>query len=127
MELRYAPGIAEFIERGDKVVPPDFYTGPIPEQRRLYENLIHEFVFERPANITVSEDLLNVDDRTVRVRVYRPKRTIAHGPALEAALLFMHGGGFVHKGEMGMISVIAMVWQGQFSQTTGLSTIQPTE
>lgn len=39
----YAPGIAGFIERCNRILPPDLRTWPLADQRRLYESLAVEF------------------------------------------------------------------------------------
>ena len=34
--MSYAPGIAEFVERANAVLPPDYHTRPLAEQRRCF-------------------------------------------------------------------------------------------
>jgi acetyl esterase len=88
--MSYAPGIAEFVERANSVLPPDYHTRPLAEQRRLYASLVEEFPFPRPAGVTVVDDTVTGNGRAVPVRVYRPARRTGRG-----AYLYMHGGGFV--------------------------------
>jgi acetyl esterase len=88
--MRYASGIEQFVERANKVLPLDYHTRPVPEQRELYRNLIYEFPFGRPPGIEVTPDTLRNSDRQVPVLVYRPINRRSRG-----AYLFFHGGGFV--------------------------------
>ncbi len=88
--MQYAPGIAEFIDRSNAILVPDFYTYPIPEQRHLYERLIDEFHYERPKSVEVWNDSVYHEGRTIPLRIYQRKDHYNKG-----ALLFMHGGGFV--------------------------------
>jgi acetyl esterase len=88
--MEYAPGLAEYIDRFNRVLPPDFYLRPIGEQRRLYEDLTAEFPYDLPAGVTISDEILNAeDDRPLRIRVYRPDALSGQG-----AVCFMRGGGF---------------------------------
>jgi acetyl esterase len=88
--MPYAEGISEFVERCDQVMPPDFYTRPLDEQRQLYHGLLEEFPYSRPAGVDVSDEELVHAGRTHRVRIYRPRERFGHG-----ALLYIRGGGFV--------------------------------
>jgi acetyl esterase len=97
--MTYAPGIAEFVTRANSVLPPDYHTRPLAEQRRLYASLVDEFPFPRPAGVAVRDDTVRDDTgrgaggrgvRAVPVRVYRPDRRTGRG-----AYLYLHGGGFV--------------------------------
>jgi len=94
--MTYADGIAQFVDRSNAVLVPDFHTRPFAEQRAMYERLAEEFPFERPAGVDVRDEVLAAGDWSVPVRVYR-----SAAPADGAAdtgrggLLFYHGGGFV--------------------------------
>lgn len=93
MSPNYAPGLAEFVERANQVLPPNFHTRPVPEQRALYAGLVDAFPVERPAGVTTAHDAVTVDGHTVGLRVYRT--TDEPG---QPAVLYFHGGGFVLGG-----------------------------
>ena len=86
----YAPGIAEFIDRCNAAMPPDFYTYPVRRQRELYLGLTEEFPYRVPAGLTITDDAVTHDGRALPVRVYRPDAV--RGPGV---LLYIRGGGFV--------------------------------
>jgi acetyl esterase len=88
--MPYAEGIAEFVDRCDRAMPPDFFTKPVDEQRSMYHGLTHEFPYQRPDGVTVSDVELAADGRTLPVRVYRPEQAAGSG-----AVLYIRGGGFV--------------------------------
>jgi acetyl esterase len=88
--MAYAPGIEEFIDRSNRAMPPDFYTLPLDEQRRLYAGLAVEFPYEVPAGVTIQDDAVVWEDRTLPIRVYRPDRLRGRG-----VVLYIRGGGFV--------------------------------
>jgi acetyl esterase/lipase len=88
--MSYATGLAEFIERSNRVLPPDFWRAPVGVQRKLYEGLVEEFHFDRPPGVSVQDDHVDADRRRIGLRVYRPAARRGRG-----ALLYMHGGGFV--------------------------------
>ncbi|WP_242902489.1 MFS transporter [Actinomadura terrae] len=91
ISMEYAPGIAGYIDRFNRVMPPDFYQRPVEEQRRLYEGLTDEFPYDLPPGITITDEDLDAEDgRRLRVRVYRP-----HAPSGRGAVCFIRGGGFV--------------------------------
>lgn len=90
MSPTYAPGLAEFVERANQVLPPNYHTRPIPEQRALYGGLVDAFPIERPAGLTTTDDAVTVDGQTVGLRIYRT--TDEPG---QPAVLYFHGGGFV--------------------------------
>src|SRR5262249_42901871 len=54
-------GIAEFVARANSVLPPDYHTRPLAEQRLLYASLVHEFPFPRPAGVVVHDDTVHDD------------------------------------------------------------------
>jgi acetyl esterase len=88
--MTFATGISEFVERCDRAMPPDFFTRPLTEQRRMYDGLTKEFPYRRPAGIEVADETLVHRTRTVQTRVYRPTETLGAG-----AILYIRGGGFV--------------------------------
>lgn len=88
--MNFAPGLPEFIERANKVLPPDYHRRPIPEQRELYSNLIRAFPRARPTGVDVVDDAVTVDGHTVRLRIYR----VSDEPG-QPVYLYFRGGGFV--------------------------------
>lgn len=88
--MNFAPGVAAFVDRANEVLPPNFHTRPVPEQRALYAALTDAFPFPRPAGVDVVDDQVTVGGHTVGLRVYRT--TDEPG---QPAVLFFHGGGFV--------------------------------
>jgi acetyl esterase/lipase len=88
--MTYAPGIAEYVDRANAALPPDFHTRPLVEQRALYDGLSRAFPFERPAGVDVRDERLRHDGRAIRVRVYRPATAGRTG-----LVVYLHGGGFV--------------------------------
>lgn len=92
--MAYAPGIEEFVDRCNEIMPPDFYTWPIEEQRRLYESLTVAFPYDVPAGVTVTEESVQHDGHRTTVRVYRPSSTAAV-PRGGGVVLYVRGGGFV--------------------------------
>jgi acetyl esterase len=111
--MGYAPGIEEFVDRTNRAMPPDFYTRPVEEQRRLYAGLTVEFRYELPAGVTITDENLGHDGRRLPVRVYRPDRPVGRG-----ALLYIRGGGFVVGSLETHNSVVA-----ELAAKTGLLTV----
>ncbi|MCY1018665.1 alpha/beta hydrolase [Pyxidicoccus sp. MSG2] len=91
--LKLAPGLAEFIQRFDSVMPPDFYTRPVESQRKLYGNLVREFHYDRPPRLAIRDELLQAGAQQLPIRIYRPE-----GPGPQPCLLYLHGGGFALGG-----------------------------
>lgn len=90
--MAYAPGIEEFVDRCNEIMPPDFYTWPIEEQRRLYESLTVAFHYDVPAGVVVTEESVEHDGHETTVRVYRPAPASAGS---DGVILYVRGGGFV--------------------------------
>lgn len=88
--MPYAPGIAEFVERSDRAMPPDFYRRPVEEQRMLYHGLTIEFPYDIPEGVTWRDDTVTHDGAEYRVRVYHPESLRGRG-----LLAYIRGGGFV--------------------------------
>lgn len=88
--MAYAPGIAEFIDRCNRAMPPDFYKRPVEEQRRMYLGLTVEFPYALPGDVSITDETVAHDGRRFAIRVYRPAR-----PRDSAALVYVRGGGFV--------------------------------
>jgi acetyl esterase len=86
----YAPGIAEFIDRCNRVMPPDFYQAPLHEQRARYRALLVEFPYALPPDVAISEESVVHAGRSLPIRVYRPKASTSQG-----VVLYIRGGGFV--------------------------------
>ncbi len=83
-------GMREFIRRADAVFPRDYLSQPPARQREMYRELCRAFDRPRPAGLTVVERAVSAGAHEVPIRVYRPE-----GPARQACLLYMHGGGWV--------------------------------
>jgi acetyl esterase len=90
MSATYAPGIAEFIDRCNRAMPPDFYRSPVEDQRRLYLGLTNEFHYDLPPGVKITDEVVEWEGRRLPIRVYRPERLRGEG-----ALLYVRGGGFV--------------------------------
>jgi acetyl esterase/lipase len=86
----YAPGIKEFIDRCNAVMPPDFYTYPIQEQRRLYQSLTVEFPYDLPEGVLWRQHEVNVKGTRLVFRLYEPQESISGG-----LVIYIRGGGFV--------------------------------
>jgi acetyl esterase len=83
-----APGVAEALRRSAELMPA---TGEgIPEMRAAYE--AERAWWNEPVIglASVNDEVLDLDDRSVGIRVYRPS-----GAAPLPALVYLHGGGFV--------------------------------
>lgn len=92
--MAYAPGIAEFVDRCNRTMPPDFYTWPIETQRGLYEKLTVEFRYDMPSGVSSGDLSARHDGHEVTVRVYRPEPR----PGLiepGGVVFYVRGGGFV--------------------------------
>lgn len=83
-------GMRDFIRRADVAFPPDFLSQPPARQRALYRDLCRAFDRPRPAGLTIEERSVPAGGHEVPIRVYRPE-----GPAHQACLLYLHGGGWV--------------------------------
>lgn len=83
-------GLREFIRRADAVFPPDYLSQPPARQREMYRDLCRAFDRPRPAGLTIEERSVPAGGHEVPIRIYRPE-----GPAPQACLLYMHGGGWV--------------------------------
>jgi acetyl esterase len=92
--MAYAPGIEEFVNRCNQIMPPDFYTWPIGEQRRLYESLTVEFHYDVPAGVVATEESVEHDGHETTVRIYRPSST-STVPRGDGVIIYVRGGGFV--------------------------------
>ncbi|MCG7374138.1 lipolytic protein [Pseudomonas luteola] len=88
--MTYAPGIEEFVNRCDSIMPPNFYKFPIEEQRRLYQSLAIEFPYSVPENVSWSEQHHYFDGQELRFRMYVPKDLYTDG-----LIIYIRGGGFV--------------------------------
>jgi acetyl esterase len=83
-----AAGVAEALRRSAELMPA---TGEgVPEMRAAYE--AERAWWNEPVIdlASVTDEVLDLDDRSVGIRVYRPS-----GAAPLPALVYLHGGGFV--------------------------------
>ncbi|BAZ52779.1 putative lipase/esterase [Nostoc sp. NIES-4103] len=111
----YAEGINEFVDRCNKVMPPDFYTLPIEQQRDMYFGLTKEFPYQMPSGVLVTDDTVLYEGRKLPIRVYRPKQRKGQG-----LLIYIRGGGFVVGSLETHNTVVA-----ELSEKSGLVTIAP--
>ncbi len=88
--MGYAPGLAEFVDRCNAAMPPDFYTRPVEEQRRLYLSLTDVFPYPVPPTVRWRDEKVTAEGRDLVLRVYEPEQRRGRG-----ALLYVRGGGFV--------------------------------
>lgn len=113
--MMYAEGINEFVDRCNKVMPPDFYTLPIEQQRDMYFGLTKEFPYQMPSGVLVTDDTVLYEGRKLPIRVYRPKQRKGQG-----LLIYIRGGGFVVGSLETHNTVVA-----ELSEKSGLVTIAP--
>jgi acetyl esterase len=88
--MTYAPGIEEFVDRCNAVMPADFFTYAMEEQRRLYQSLVVEFPYELPLDVHWAEHNVTHGDAHLRFRLYEPSRAKNDG-----LVIYIRGGGFV--------------------------------
>lgn len=88
--MTYAPGIEEFVNRCNAVMPADAFTYAMEEQRRLYQNLVVEFPYELPLDVHWAEHNVTHGDAQLRFRLYEPSKTLRGG-----LVIYIRGGGFV--------------------------------
>ncbi|MGY2174854.1 alpha/beta hydrolase [Pseudomonas azotoformans] len=88
--MTYAPGIEEFVDRCNAVMPADFFTFTIEDQRRLYQSLVVEFPYEMPLYVHWAEHNVTHSDAHLRFRFYEPSQPINDG-----LVIYIRGGGFV--------------------------------
>ena len=110
--MSYASGIQEFIDRSNKVLPPDFYKLPVAKQRELYDSLTEEFHYELPANVSIKDHDIS---RDLIARVYTPKNIDNDG-----LLFYIRGGGFVIGSLKSHNSAVA-----ELCEKTGMVTVAP--
>jgi acetyl esterase len=115
--LAYAPGIAEFVDRCNQIMPPDFYTWPIEEQRRLYENLTVEFRYDMPPGVTSADTSVRYDGHEAAVRIYRPPGQDSQSEP-GGVIFYVRGGGFVVGSLATHHTVVA-----ELAAKTGLATV----
>lgn len=85
---RLAPGIADYLTRGNSVFAHGGGDMTVAEQRTLFGEMCRMFAAPHPPGLTVRDEAAPADGRTVRV--YRPE-----GEGAQPALLYFHGGGWV--------------------------------
>lgn len=82
--------VRAFIARTNDFYPDDANTGGIAQSRVLYDRLCASFRARRPAGVTVVDGSVAAAWGAIPTRRYHPP-----GAARRAALLYLHGGGFV--------------------------------
>lgn len=113
--MSYAEGIKEFVDRSNSVLLPDFYKLPIAQQREMYLGLTKEFHYDLPEGITITDDTISHEGRTISIRVYRPKQVKGNG-----LLIYIRGGGFVIGSLESHNSAVS-----ELCDKTGLVTVGP--
>jgi acetyl esterase len=88
--MKLDAGLREFVRRTDAVFPPDYLDQPLARQREMYRDLCREFDRPRPPGLAVDDRAVSAGAHEVPIRVYRPE-----GPARQACLVYLHGGGWV--------------------------------
>ncbi|WP_119343696.1 alpha/beta hydrolase [Facilibium subflavum] len=88
MNLLYADGIQEFVDRCNAAMPADFYKLPLSEQRQLYLNLNKVFPYTVESSIKTQD--IHFSSEIPPVRVYTPKGCCHRG-----LIVYIRRGGFV--------------------------------
>ncbi|KTT13355.1 alpha/beta hydrolase [Pseudomonas oryzihabitans] len=88
--MTFAPGVAEFVDRCNRIMAPDSYKLPIEAQRELYSKLQDEFPYQIPEDVSWREISDSYNGNLIRFRIYRP---ISH--ALPGLIFYIRGGGYV--------------------------------
>ncbi|MFJ4133069.1 alpha/beta hydrolase [Pseudomonas cyclaminis] len=88
--MTYAPGIEEFVDRCNAVMPADFFTYAMEDQRRLYQSLVVEFPYELPPHVHWAEHSVTCGNTHLRFRLYEPSQSMSDG-----MVIYIRGGGFV--------------------------------
>lgn len=85
------PDLHDIVVGLNAAFPPDPENLSVADYRALLERLADGKPTDHAPGITVRDVTLNVNDRAVRIRLYRP----AHWTQSDAAMLYMHGGGWM--------------------------------
>ncbi len=86
--------IRAFIAETDSYYPPDAVDHSIAEQRRVYDRMCRAFFAGYPAGVSARDTTVAAPDgHPVAIRSYT-----SAGQAAAAAVLYLHGGGFVVGG-----------------------------
>ena len=84
------PDIASFVAESERFYPPQAEQPSVTEQRRLYEAYAGAFAVRRPATVISQDGALACADRTIPLRLYRPRQASAQG-----VMIYAHGGGIM--------------------------------
>ena len=84
------PDIARFVAESEAFYPAPAEQPTVAEQRRLYEAYARAFAVQRPAAVTSEDGALACADRTIPLRLYRPRQASSRG-----VMIYAHGGGFM--------------------------------
>lgn len=82
-----------FIERTNAYYPPDTIDYTIVQQREIYDRMCREFFAGYPHGVSAETTAIAAPAHDVPIRIYRRA-----GKALEAVVLYFHGGGFILGG-----------------------------
>ncbi|OBQ67470.1 alpha/beta hydrolase [Mesorhizobium erdmanii] len=81
-----------FIERTNSYYPPDTIDYTITQQREIYNRMCREFFAGYPEGVAVETSSIATLTHNIPIRIYRT------GPQPAAAVLYIHGGGFILGG-----------------------------
>ncbi len=82
------PQMLPFIRDTEACFPADAAGLPMPELRRLYDAYAARFTPPRPPGVTAEGTALDLADRRIPLRLYRPSTPPA------GIIVYLHGGGF---------------------------------
>jgi acetyl esterase len=86
--------IAEFAADQDRTFSDDFYAQPIAAQRAGYEAFWRRYTAPRPNQIAVEDVTLDLPERHVALRIYRPIEL----PRPLPTIVYFHGGSWTFGG-----------------------------
>jgi acetyl esterase len=86
--------IAEFAADQDRTFSDEFYAQPIAAQRAGYDAFWRRYTAPRPNQVTVEDATLDLPERHVALRIYRPIEV----PRPLPAIVYFHGGSWIFGG-----------------------------
>ena len=84
------PEILSYIEKSNAIAPDELWEGGVEDQRKAYALICAAFRQDRPVDMEVRDLSMDLGDRIIALRHYKPGRRISDG-----LILYFHGGGFV--------------------------------
>ncbi|UCI07841.1 alpha/beta hydrolase [Mesorhizobium sp. B1-1-8] len=82
-----------FIEKTNSYYPPDTIDYTIAEQRAIYNRMCREFFAGYPQGVTAETTAITDPTNSIPIRIYRSAT-----PNQAAAVLYIHGGGYILGG-----------------------------